>query len=88
MKYSTINRYERSTKFIGNYRGFEISVQTFNQKFDMIRDVVVIKSGLNQIVMNFTKGVFEVKESNDKRTLLGTSFVNDVSHLSSMLKRS
>ena len=60
LKYATTNRYKRSTKFIGNYRGFEISVQTFNQKFDMIRDVVVIKSGLNQIVMNFTKGVFEV----------------------------
>ena len=64
-------------------------VQTFNpQKFDMITNVVVIKSGLNQIVMNFTKGVFEVYESDDKRTLFGTSFVNDVSHLSSTLNRS
>ena len=49
---------------------------------------MVIKSGLNQIVMNFTKGVFELQESNVKRALLGTSFVNDVSHLSSMLKSS
>ena len=37
LKYATTSRYKRSAKFIGNCRGFEISVQIFDQKFDMIR---------------------------------------------------
>ena len=54
----------------------------------MIGKVVVIKSGLNQVVMNFTKDVFKIQKSNDEWTLFGTSFVNDISHLSSVLKTS
>ena len=38
--------------------------------------------------MNFTEGVFKVQKSNDEWTLFGTSFVNDISHLSSVLKSS
>ena len=49
---------------------------------------MVIKSGLNQVVMNFTKGVCKVQKSNDERMLFGTSFVNDISHLSSVFKSS
>ena len=88
LEYTTTNRYKWSAKFICKNRGFEVSVKTFHQWFDMIGNVVVIKSGLNQVVMNFTKGVFKVQKSNDEWTLLGTSFVYDISHLSSMLKRS
>lgn len=39
-----------SAKFIGNYTGLEINVHTFNQKFDMIGNVVLIKNGLNQVM--------------------------------------
>ena len=60
MKYAVTNGYKRRAEFTGNYRGFEISGHTFNQKFDMIRNVVLVKSSLNQIVMNFIKSVFEV----------------------------
>ena len=30
--------------------------------------MVVIKSGLNQVVMNFTQGVFKIQKSNDEWT--------------------
>ena len=59
-KYATTNRYKQSAKFIGSYTGFKISVQTFKLKFDMIKNVVIIKSSLNRVKMNFTKSVFEV----------------------------
>ena len=43
----------------------------------MIGNVVVIKSGLNQVVMNFTKGVFKVQKSNDEWTLLYKRQINN-----------
>ena len=70
LEYTTTNRYKWSAKFICKNRGFEVSVKTFHQWFDMIGNVVVIKSGLKQVVMNFTTGVFKVQKSNDEWTLL------------------
>lgn len=60
LKNATTNGYKRSAKLIGSYRRFEISVQAFKQKFDLIKNVVIIKSGLKRVMMNFTKSVFEV----------------------------
>ena len=54
LKFATTNTCKRSATFIGDNIGFEIRVQIFNQNFDMIRNVTVIKNGLNQTVMNFT----------------------------------
>ena len=42
LEYTTTNRYKWSAKFICKNRGFEVSVKTFHQWFDMIGNVVVI----------------------------------------------
>lgn len=55
---------------------------------NMIGNVVVFKSALNWVVINFTKSIFKIQKSNDEWMLFGTSFVNGISHLGIMLKSS
>ena len=49
---TTANRYERCVKIEVNYRSLEISV---------LRDMVVVKYGLDQVVMDFAESILEIK---------------------------
>ena len=37
-------------------------------------------------MMNFAKCIFKIKQGDDKRSLFGSSFVDDISHLCSVFE--
>ena len=49
---------------------------------DMVWNMVIYKNFINQIVMNFTKCVFKIQQSDDYGALLDTCLIDYIWHLS------
>ena len=62
----------------------EIRIKIFNELLYLIRNVMKFQNLWNEVMMDFTKCILEIKKCNDHRALFYPGFVDDMCHLSCM----